>query len=264
MAVAIDQTHAPAHGNLGNALQGSGRHDEAIANYDKAIALDPDFADAFGNRGGALRQLKRYEEAVASCDKAIALRPDYMEAHANRGSALCDLNRPDEAIASCDKAIALAPDYVDAHRNRGTALHDLQRHEEAIACLDRAIALDPENADAHWNQSLCYLQIANFEAGWDLHEWRWRGSETAPARVYDQPLWLGKEDISGKTLFVHWEQGLGDTIHFCRYVYLLKARGVKTILQVQQPLLSLLKQLGDAAEIVGPDENIHGFDYHCH
>jgi len=54
-------------------------------------------------------------------------------------------------------------------------------------------------------------------------------------------LWLGKESLENKTILVVSEQGLGDTLQFCRYVPMLAKLGAKVIFEVQKPLLALLK-----------------------
>jgi tetratricopeptide (TPR) repeat protein len=262
-AIALKSDNTEAHYNRGNALRDLKRPEDALASYDKAIALRPDHADAFNNRGAALLDLKRPAEALASCDKAIGLKPGHADAHNNRGNALRDLQRPEEALASHDKAIVLKPDFAQAHYNRGIALTELRRSEEALASYDKAIALKPDYADAHWNQSLGFLLLGRFEQGWRQFEWRKKLKAPLGLRSYGQPVWLGDEDIAGKTLFVYWEQGLGDTIQFCRYAKLAHARGAKVILSVQRPLVELLKENSPTIRIIGPDEVPADFDYHC-
>jgi len=66
-------------------------------------------------------------------------------------------------------------------------------------------------------------------------------------------LWLGAEDISDKTLFVYWEQGLGDTIQFSRYAKSVAALGAKVILSAQRPLVRLLRQMEHDIEITVED-----------
>ncbi len=105
--------------------------------------------------------------------------------------------------------------------------------------------------------------MGRFEAGWRLYEWRKKLDKPASSRVYPQPEWLGVEDIAGKTLFLHWEQGLGDTIQFCRYARLAEARGARVIMEVQQPLYRLLRQISPTIQIIGQGEKPAAFDYHC-
>ena len=263
-AIALKPDYAEAYSNRGNALLDLKCPEEAVASYDKAIALKPDYAEAYCNRGNVLLDLKRPEEAVASYGNAIALKPDYAEAYCNRGNVLLDLKRPEEAVASDDKAIALKPDYAEAYCNRGNALLDLKRPEEAVASYDKAIALKLDFAEAYYNQSLCYLKMGRYEQGWRQYEWRKRTKEPSTAtRPYPQPVWLGEQDILGKTLFLWWEQGFGDTIQFCRYAKLVEARGARVIMEVQRPLYRLLQQLSPNIRLIQPSEEPGAFDYHC-
>ena len=262
-AIALKSDNAEAHYGRGNALRDLNRPDAALASYDAAIALQRDYADAHNNRGNALQDLQRSEEALLSYDRAVALKPDFAEAHNNRGNPLVDLRRPAEALASHEAALALKPDYTEAHYNRGIALAELRRCEEALASYGNAIALRPDYTDAHWNQSLCFLLMGRFEEGWRQFEWRKKLRKPLGFRLYPQPLWLGAEDIAGKTLFIYWEQGLGDTIQFCRYARLAEHLDAKVILSVQEPLRELLKAVSPTIRILGPLEAPEDFDYHC-
>jgi FkbM family methyltransferase len=241
----------------------TGRIDLAIELFDRAIALKPDVAEPYSDRGMALRKLGRYEDALASYERALALKPDFAMAFNNRGSVLLDLNRPADALASCEQAIALSPDLAIAHYNRGNALRDLRRPAEALTSYDRAIALKADFVEAHWDQSLCLLLLGRFDQGWPKYEWRKKRDEAVAVRSFAAPLWRGEQDLAGKTLFLWWEQGMGDTIQFSRYAKLAQARGAKVVMSVQQPLHELLRQIGPGVEIVGPDEVPAAFDYHC-
>jgi tetratricopeptide (TPR) repeat protein len=262
-AIALKPDYAEAHNNRGIVLHDLARLDDALASFDKAIALQPDNASAYNNRGVALQDTKRHDDALASYDTAIALKPDYAAAYYNRGSVLQDLQRFDDALADFDKAIALKPDYAEAHNNRGVVLQDLKRLDEAIAAYDRTIALRPDDAEAYCNQSYCFLQLGRFEQGWRQHEWRKKLAKPVGDRSFAQPLWLGNQDISNKTLFVHWEQGFGDTMQFCRYGKLLKAIDANVVMSVQEPLYRLLKQTSPGIRILSHGEMPSAFDYHC-
>ncbi len=262
-AIALQPDHAAAHNNRGLALQALLRWEEAVASYDQAIASQPAMAEAYNNRGTALQSGKRFEEALANYNRAIAVRSGYADAWNNRGTVLQSLRRPEEALRSYSRALKLAPDFAEAYHNRASSLYDLKRSEQALADYDKAIALRPDYSEAYSNKAICLLRMGRFVEAWQLYEWRRKRPEASADRVFDRPLWLGSENIAGKTLFVYWEQGLGDTVQFYRYARLAEARGARVILQVQQPLVRLLRQLCPTIEVVGPDQHPERFDYHC-
>ena len=263
-AIALKPESAVAHNNLGNALRALARYDAAIQSYERAIALNPDYAEAYSNRGNALVGLTQYEVAIQSFDRAILLKPDFAAAYYNRGNALQDLNQHAAAIQSFDRAIALKPDFAEAYNNRGRALQELNHPDAAIESLHRAIALSPAYAEAHWNLGLCYLQLGNYDEGWKQYEWRWRKKHfTSPKRNFKQPQWCGEDALQGKTILLHGEQGLGDTIQFCRYAKLVADLGARVVLEVAQPLLPLLRNLAGVSNVVVTGGVLPPFDYHC-
>jgi tetratricopeptide (TPR) repeat protein len=267
-ALMLRRDFVEAHANRGNALHELKRFEEALASHDRALTLRPDYAEAHSNRGNALHELKRFEEALASYDRALTLRPDYAEAHSNRGNALQELRRFEEAIVSYDRALALRSDLAEAYSNRGNALKELARFDEALASYDRALAVRPDFADAHFNEGMCRLLIGDLYRGWAKSEWRWETEQIRNAkRSFSQRLWLGSDEIASKTILLHAEQGLGDTIQFCRYAPLVVERGARVILEVQRPLHDLMRTLSgapsDAVQIVSAGDPLPDFDLHC-
>jgi tetratricopeptide (TPR) repeat protein len=262
-ALALKPDYAECHNNRGIVLHELGRFDAALSCFDRAIALKPDNARAHNNRGTVLNDLRRGGDAVLSFETAIALDPAYAEAFYNRGLAFHDLGRFADALANFDKALALRPDYAEAHHNRGAVLQDQLALDEAIRAYGAAIKLRPDRAESYANQAYCYLQMGRFEEGWRLHEWRKKLPIPIGHHSLPRPLWLGRENISNKTLFVHWEQGFGDTIQFCRYGKLLKALGANVVMSVQEPLYRLLRQMSPDIVIIRQDEVPGHFDYHC-
>jgi tetratricopeptide (TPR) repeat protein len=261
-AIALKPDHAKAFNNRGVTLKKLRRLDEALASYEKALALKADYAEAFSNRGNALKELKRLDEALASFDKAIALKPDCAGAFYNRGNVLQELTRLDEALVSFDKALTFKPDYADAFNNRGVALSILGRPAEAEASFRGALHLRPDFADAHNNLAYALLLTGRFEEGWTEHEWRWRAKHMSGGlRNFSAPLWNG-EAIGDRVILLHAEQGLGDTLQFCRYVPLI-ASAARIVLEVQAPLVRLLSQLPGVMAIVARGDSLPTFDVHC-
>jgi Tfp pilus assembly protein PilF len=239
------------------------RHDEAIESYDHAIRLQPSFAKAHSNRGNALLDLNRFEEAMASYDLAVSFAPDYAMGHYNRAVALQKLNRLDEALISYELAIANDADYGMAHCNRGNVLLEFNRIADAIVSYDRTITIDPSYADAYWNKSLALLLSGEFVAGWQIYEWRWQSILKSAHRTFEQPLWNGTQDLSGKCILLHAEQGLGDTIHFCRYVQLVKDMGAFVVLEVPDSLKALFLGLSGVDALIARGDPLPKFDLHC-
>jgi len=263
-ALAIMPNSAEILSNRGVALQDLKRHEEALQSLDRALAIDPDHAEALSNRGNALRSLERNDEAIQSYDRALAVRPDYAEALSNRGVALRDLVRHEEALQSYARALAVRPDYAETLYNLGNALQDLRRHDEALQSFARALAITPDFPEAHWNEGLCRLLIGDFANGWPKYEWRWKTEIRKPSiRNLTQPLWLGRESVAGKTVFLHSEQGYGDTIQFCRYANQVAALGATVMLEVQPALKTILGALGGVTRVLARGETRPPFDYYC-
>jgi tetratricopeptide (TPR) repeat protein len=283
--------------NYGMVLAALGRHDEALAAYERALILVPREPSILANRGNALTSLGRPTEALASYDKALSIAPDHVNAHYNRGNALLAQRRFTEAIADFDRVVALKPDFMPALNNRGnakrlsgrhataledyqraahlapgdplvlanlgTALHSLNRHHEALAVLDAAIAASPDHALAHNNAALVLLHLGEFRRGWQEYEWRWETPFFAPQRRnFTAPLWRG-EDIAGRTILLHAEQGFGDTIQFVRYLPLVAERGARVVVEVPRELADLVRTVAGEYQVSLRGEPPPRFDLHC-
>ena len=256
----------PAHFDalhlIGVVRQQQGRDAEAIAFIDRALALRPDNAAALSNRALSLRALGRAHEALACCDRALAVKPDFADAHNNRGLALAALKRPAEALKSYEAALSHAPAHIDALNNCGIALFEVNRLDEALVCFDRVLALRPGHVHGSWNRAQVLLLMGDFARGWPEHEGR-LASNPGLNRGFTQPLWLGDAPLAGRTILLRAEQGLGDTIQFCRYAPMVAARGARVVLEVQRPLVDLMRTLDGAIEVVARGDALPEFDLHC-
>src|SRR5438093_2225503 len=263
-ALGLKPGDADALYERGNTLLALGRAQNALAAFDGVLALLPRHAQARLNRGLALAGLGRHEEAIADFEAASATPPASPAAHYNRGISLFNLGRYAEAIAAYDQALSLAPDHIKALNNRGFALQALNRHEEALASYSRALELRKDFADAHFNEAIALLSIGEFRRGFEKYEWRWRRTGMpAKGGSYGRPLWLGEYPLQRRTILLHAEQGLGDTIQFARYIALLARAGARVVLEVQPELKVLLGGIEGVAAVVARGEPLPAFDVHC-
>ena len=107
------------------------------------------------------------------------------------------------------------------------------------------------------------LTLGRYEEGFRLYETRWRHPKvTLKRRHFDSKLWLGHENLSGKTILIYAEGGFGDTIQFIRYAKLFEP-DVKLIIQCQAPLIELVKGMGLSADVITPGDTPPSHDFHC-
>jgi tetratricopeptide (TPR) repeat protein len=265
-SIALNPADPAAYGNLGNGLRDLGRTDEALQAYGAALAMQPSFLNALINRAVLLGRLGRFEEALADCDRALALNGQLAFLHNQRAVTLRNLGRHAEALDSCAAALRLDPRYADAHLNRGNALVELGRDADAIADYEACLALNPDRLEARYYSGVAYLALGDYERGWERYEARLRlGGKLRVAQGlhFAQPVWRGETSLEGKTLLLYSEQGLGDTLHFCRYANLAKAAGATVILQVEAPLVRLLSTLRGADQVLAKGSSPPPFDLHA-
>jgi len=124
--------------------------------------------------------------------------------------------------------------------------------------------LQPGNPTAEFESALLQLASGNFKQGWPLYEARFRVPALGvPARNFDVPRWDGAQPLAGKTLLVHAEQGLGDTLQFCRYLPSLAARGATVVFEVMPGLTALMGTLAGGIRVIARGEPVPPIDSHC-
>lgn len=259
--LAVATADANAWCFLGMVCHDQSKFDEAVEAYHKALDIQPNFPVALSNLGNTLKQQGKLDEAEASCREALRLKPDYSTAFNNLGVALVAQGRLAEASETFERALALMPNDAVTHSNLSAALVRQGKYKEAEANSKQALSLNPNYAEAHKNQGIVWLLLGDFERGWPEYEWRWNcpGSKMPD---YPTPLWQG-EPLDGKTILLHHEQGLGDTIQFVRYAAVLKQHGAgRVVVKTQKPLMRLLASGEGIDELVCDDAGLPYFDLH--
>jgi tetratricopeptide (TPR) repeat protein len=296
-AIALQPDFAAAHTDRGNALMDQYKLEEALASYEKALSLNPTAPGNMVNVALVLCELQRWPEALTMTEAALRLNPENtnaltahaqallavgraaeampaldkviridaedVQAHRWRAAALNLLAQPDAALLAAQQALALAPQDAGTYNSYGFALGNLGRQQEALAAYDAALKLKSDDRETLWNRALALLLLGRFDEGWLAYEYRNLRHKTLAARKYPKPLWWGKEPIADQHLYVYWEQGLGDTLHFARYALLAVAAGARVTLSVQDPLLRLFKDFAPGVAVVGQNDAPDDFDLHC-
>jgi hypothetical protein len=184
----------------------------------------------------------------------------------NRACELQQRQELEAAIAAYDQALALDPNLAGALSNRGAAFAAMNRCDEALRSLDQAIRLQPDYAEAHFCKAITLLMQGDLPAGWQEFEWRWHtapGRALRQAKSFSKPRWRSDEPAAGKTLLLYCERGLGDTLQFCRYATKVAQLSAEVFLQVQAPLVAVLRSLAGNIRLISEAEPLPDFDLHC-
>jgi Flp pilus assembly protein TadD len=246
-----------AHNNLGALLFQRGKVDEAAAHYQEALRLRPAYAEAHNNMGNALQQQGKPREAIACHCEAVRLNPQYAEAFNNIAVALQRLGKLAESVIECQKALGVRPNYPHALNNMGMALRLQGQWDESEALFQKAIQLTTDYPDPHFNLALVKLSRGDFEHGWA--EYEWRSAQFHFQRDFTQPRWDGS-DLNGRTILLHAEQGLGDTLQFIRYVPVVGQRGEKVLVECQPALVRLLGSVPGIEALVAQGSPLPPFE----
>lgn len=232
--------------NLANLLCDLGRTDEGVAAYEEALRHRPEMPEALVNLGNQLVRLGRVEEGIARLREALRQRPEMPEAMLNLGNALYEqTGEPEEPRQLFERALAVLPTYREALNNLANLYMNQGRMDQALAYTRRLLELHPDAPMAHGTAAGAMLVMGQMEEGWQHYEWRWlRPNLPVPLRDFGRPEWRG-EDISARTILLHHEQGLGDSIQFVRFVAQVAARAGKVILEVPGNLRALYACIPD-------------------
>ncbi|HWI14914.1 MAG TPA: tetratricopeptide repeat protein, partial [Burkholderiales bacterium] len=272
-----------------------GRPSEALPQYTRALELAPEFTQARNNLGGALHHLQRFAEAEAQFRACMEHAPEFLLARCNLASVLIDVGRFGEAEALCrdvvraDSNLAIAHTYLaaalghqgrllDALESYGAAAHvertkqsieayagalaDIGRFDESARWFCRSASDGGLSAAAHQVLGVAQLARGCMAQGWEEYVWRpGRARLVEKHRPVEFALAL-PGDLSGRTVCVLREQGLGDEVYFLRWARVLKQRGARVVCRVSEKIRSVFTRVPFIDEVVGESEAIPAADHY--
>jgi tetratricopeptide (TPR) repeat protein len=261
--LAIDPNNAEAHNSCGRILHDMGELQAALESYNRAQILKPGSARVLSNLAVLCMDLGDLRKSEELLRRAIALKPDFLDAHATLGALLERQGKSLDAIECFRKVLLAEPEHIAGLCNLGLTLDHLGDEDAAAACYQLAITKQPESPLARFNLSMHHLANGRFPEGWREYEERWHTSQfVSQQRALVQPQWRG-EEIRGKRILIHAEQGLGDTIQFTRYLPLLASLQATVILEVQPAVQRLLANVEGASQVIAKGDPLPALDLHC-
>jgi Flp pilus assembly protein TadD len=227
-----------------------GQVTEAIEPLRQILVTNPGHIGALSNLGVALRRADRQEEAVAVLESARSLAPDSTEVLVNLGSALQTLDRFGEAISILSHCIKLPNQDGFAWHNLGNAYRAENRLADALTASRSAVARSPGSPEIRMGHSVNLLLCGQLTEGFQYYESRSQVADfPSPKRNFQIPAWTD-QDLKGKRILIHDEQGVGDAIQFVRYATLLKNAGASVVVDCNVQLSRLFRSARDVDVVV--------------
>ena len=213
-------------------LRALGRNDDALHEVQNLLRHTPSFAAAWDLAGQILREKENFLDAEKCHKHALGLHPDNPVFLNNYGLLLMAQGKLSDAYALASRAEQLDPTAPPLLL--GNILKALGYPEKALGCFIRARTILPEYPDSYVSEAIACLQMGDLEKGFALWEKRPDLSE----HHKEVPLWQGQRVA---TLLLQEDQGLGDALHFMRYVPLLKTMVDQVILRLKPSLVDLCR-----------------------
>jgi Tfp pilus assembly protein PilF len=256
--------HPAALFNMANAQLRAGQEVDGAETLVRCLRRAPDFAAAHVALAQVLLRLGLVTQAHGFAATGVRLMPESPDALLCLAAILHHAGDYPAAVSAYRMALQFAPGHGGALSSMGNTLRAMGRLEEALAAHDEAIAATPpggaNHASVHFHRATTLLAAGALAEGWRDYEWRWHCPGKQPR--FADPAWRG-EALNGRTILLHAEQGLGDTLQFVRYAPLVAQRGGRVILQVQPPLVRLLTALPGVDQVVARGDALPPFDCHC-
>jgi Flp pilus assembly protein TadD len=232
------------HLNRAQAAQKVGDRNTASKHYALALQLDPDCAGALNNLALLLVENNYHVTAEVCARRAAALRPDSEYIIATCAAILSNRGASTDARDVYFGLIERYPDNALFWHGLGVA-QAIDDVATAIRHLEHARELASDNNVILRNLGMTRLAVQDWDRGFS--EWRQSGLDTTEDAAFSVlSQWRG-ENLDGKTLVVHHEQGYGDTIQFCRFLRLIEGH---VILATPAPLVRLMRMSGVADEVI--------------
>jgi tetratricopeptide (TPR) repeat protein len=238
------------HFGLGLLALDESKFEAAAESLHRAIELGANDAQVHNALGGTYVYLDKPADAVEQYRKAISLQSDFAEAHSNLGYVLFkDMEEYEEGARHIERALELAPHDPSTLCNWVMVLQRAGRESEALHVANELLEREPAMAQARTNRALILLAQGKFDRAWTDYEARKQVERDAAATDYPSPEWDGSP-LSGRSIFVYAEQGLGDQIMFASCLPdLIKIAGPCTV-ECDRKLTAIFRRSFSGAEIV--------------
>ena len=257
-ALALSPDHIEIANNLGRLAYRMGMRDLAEKFFRVYLQRHPNAYEPSNNLAACLRDQHRYGEAIEILSAAIQADPSIPLLWNTLGTVLTDQGEFETSLTFFNEALRLDDGFVKARYNRATAKLSLGDPQGALIDCDAAlkgVRAEHERTMMNLARSTMLIAMGRLKEGWDAYEAR-LSHHYFDATLYaiDRPAWTPDIELSGKTLLVFAEQGLGDEVLFANLIPdVIEALGPDghLILAVEERLVGLFRRSFPKARVEG-------------
>jgi len=161
-AIAIDESHAEAHGLLGFLYTLTGEYEKGIEEAQKAVGLSPNSDLTHQYLGFCLRFAGKPKEAIPVLKKSLRLNPFAPSTFLfNLGLSYLFSGQYEEAITECKRATTREPNNLGAHLALTVAYSVSGHDEEACATATEVLRIEPKFSIDYFSKTLVYKNQAD-------------------------------------------------------------------------------------------------------
>ncbi len=255
--------------NAGIVLEKMNKIDLAIKFYDSSIEIDSNYFPSFINKSKLIEKRGNITLAIQCLNDALKIKTNlqYITYYqlGNLYSKLLDYKK---SLKLYIKSYKLNKDFLISLHNIGNILEEFGKFRFSLKAYNLLISEAKKKNILNdfpktlLNRSLLLVKLGNYKDGLRDYEHRWLSPEFKNRkRNFGVETWKKSQDISGKTLLVFNEQGLGDTIYFFGCLNKLTKKNIKVVFLIQKPLKDLFKNINNEITIISDENDLPKFDY---
>lgn len=175
------------------------------------------------NQAKLARKQNNMNLATEFYDGVFAVAPNDTVTYYDRAAYLNENLRYGASLAVYDHLKNLSPNTKEIYSSLNYILGCINLNAQAIKIMPE-FAYQGDSTLAHRNLAISLLSLSRYEEGFKEYEWRWKikndGNRLAISTREMLPFTVPQtlEEIRGKSIMLYMEQGMGDNIHFMRYV----------------------------------------------
>jgi len=263
--VQAEPNNQSALSNFGVALLKTNKYQHAKQILEYLLELNPNSYDACINLGTVYQMLSMPNEQIKVAIRAVEINPKSATAYNNLATAFGDRGMLSESLETLLIAKTIDPNFLPTIVNLAHTYFRQGNNSEAINAYEHILSMKNVTPSilnyVRFSCAYAYLNEGYLDKGWDFYESGFGLSigghfVNRSLMPFPEPKWRG-EDLSGKTLFVLREQGLGDELMFSTCFADLERLKANIIVKCEPRLVNIFQRTYPSLEFI-PDNGLEG------